>query len=101
MKAVVSIFPTGDKRPIESPLAPTLPAPPSPQGVTLGASDTFNIHEKRYGFLGLNEQDRKFGLKIVKPRQNQRQNRKWFFIDLAAARSETTPVAWWWKPAEH
>ena len=63
-----------------------------PQGETLGALDTFNIQEKRYCFLGLNEQARKFGLKTVKPRQNQRQNRKLFFIDPAAARSGTTPV---------
>ena len=63
-----------------------------PQGETLGALDTFNIQEKRYCFLGLNEQARKFGLKTVKPRQNQRQNRKLFFIDPAAARSRTTPV---------
>ena len=40
-----------------------------PQGETLGALDTFNIQEKRYCFLGLNEQARKFGLKTVKPRQ--------------------------------
>ena len=63
-----------------------------PQGETLGALDTFNIQEKRFCFLGLNEQARKFGLKTVKPRQNQRQNRKLFFIDPAAARSGTTPV---------
>ena len=63
-----------------------------PQGETLGALDTFNIQEKRYCFLGLNEQARKFGLKTVKPRQNQRQNRKLFFIDPVAARSGTTPV---------
>ena len=62
------------------------------QGETLGALDTFNIQEKRYCFLGLNEQARKFGLKTVKPRQNQRQNRTLFFIDPAAARSGTTPV---------
>ena len=84
MKAVVSIFTTGDKRPIER---------PPPQGVTLGVSDTFNIQEKSYGFLGLNKQARKFGLKTVKPHQNQRQNRKIFFIDPATARSGTTPVA--------
>ena len=63
-----------------------------PQGETLGTWDTFNIQEKRYCFLGLNEQARKFGLKTVKPRQNQRQNRKLFFIDPAAARSGITPV---------
>jgi len=37
--------------------------------------------------LGLEEQARKFGLKTVKPSKNQRQNRKLFFIDPAAARS--------------
>ena len=63
-----------------------------PQGETLGASDTFNIQEKRYWFLGLNEQARKFGLKTIKNRQNERRNRKLFFIDPAAARYGTTPV---------
>ena len=43
----------------------------------------------------LNEQARKFSLQSVKPRQNPRQNRKLFYIDPAAARSETTPVACW------
>ena len=85
MKAVVSIFTTGDKRSIERPA--------TPQGVTLGVSDTFNIQEKSYGFLGLNEQARNFGPTTVKPRQNQRQNRKLFFIDPATARSGTTSVA--------
>ena len=66
--------------------------PPPPQGETLGASDTFNIQEKRYWFLGLNEQARKFGLKTIKNRQNERRNRKLFFIDPAAARYGTTPV---------
>ena len=82
LKAVVSIFPTGEKRPSKDP----------PQGETLRALDTYNSQEKRYGFLGLNEQASKFGLKTVKPRQNQRQNRTLFFIDPAAARSGTTPV---------
>ena len=63
---------------------------PPPQVVTLGVSDTFNIQEKSYGFLGLNEQARKFGLTTLKPRQNQRQNRKLFFIDPATATSGTT-----------
>ena len=49
---------------------------------------------------GLNEQARKFSLKSVKPCQNQGQNRKLFYIDPAAARSGTTPVACWCKPAE-
>ena len=81
LKAVVSIFPTAEKGQSKD----------HPQGETLGTLDTFNIQEKRYCFLGLNEQARKFGLKTVKPRQNQRQNRKLFLID-AAARSGTTPV---------
>ena len=45
LKAVISNFQWVKKRPIERP----------PQGETLGASDTFNIQEKRYWFLGLNE----------------------------------------------
>ena len=62
-----------------------------PPRVTLAALDTFNIQE-RYWFLGLNEQARKFGLKTIKNRQNERRNRKLFFIDPAAARYGTTPV---------
>ena len=62
---------------------------------TLGVLDTFNIKKKVIDFLGLNEQARKFSLKSVKPRQNQRQNRKLFYIDPAAARPGTTPVACW------
>ena len=79
LKAVISNFQWVKKRPV-----------PPPQGETLGASDTFNIQEKRYWFLGLNE--RKFGLKTIKNPQNQRRNRKLFFIDLATARYGTTPV---------
>ena len=60
--------------------------------MTLAALDTFNIQEKRYWFLGLNEQARKFGLKTIKNRQNERRNRKLFFIDPATARYGTTPV---------
>ena len=63
-----------------------------PPRVTLAALDTFNIQEKRYWFLGLNEQARKFGLKTIKNRQNERRNRKLFFIYPAAARYGTTPV---------
>ena len=83
LKAVISNFQWVKKRPIP---------PPPRQGETLGASDTFNIQEKRYWFLGLNEQARKFGLKTIKNRQNERRNRKLFFIDPAAARCGTTPV---------
>ena len=46
LKAVISNFQWVKKRPIP---------PPPQQGETLGASDTFNIQEKRYWFLGLNE----------------------------------------------
>ena len=52
------------------------------------------FQEKRFkkniiDLLGLDEQARKFGLKFVKPRKNQLQNRKLFFINPAAARSIT------------
>ena len=83
LRAVVSIFPTGEEGPVER---------RPPQGKTLGVSDTFNIQEKRYLLSWVNEQARKFGLKTVKPRQNQRQKSKLFFIDPAAARSGTTLV---------
>ena len=51
LKAVISNFQRVKKK------SQSNPPPPSPQqSETLGASDTFNIQEKRYWFLGLNEE---------------------------------------------
>ena len=81
LKAVVSFYRTGEERPIERYKARLKV---QEEHRTLS---TLKKKKNVIDFLGLNEQARKFGLGSfdfkLPPRQNQRQNRKLFFIDPA------------------
>ena len=82
LKVVVSIFPTGEKRPIERP-----PARRDTRSI-----GHFQHSRKTLLFSWSKRASQEVWSKNCKASPNQRQNRKLFFIDPAAARSGTTPV---------